>query len=177
MAEALRAERDDADLETQLTRIVTVAMRELQRRRAMVRVMILETGIHPDVARLARQHTIGRFLPMLVSVFERHARRGTIRPGSARARAQALVGMLVVQAMLRPTFDALLEPDDGVAVREYVQMVLHGILAGRGVSLAHADGSPVDPGVSMADPAGSLDIAVPPTASTTSLLAQMGETP
>ena len=95
----------------------------------MVRVMILETGIHQDVARLARQHTVGRFLPMLTSVFERHARRGTLRPGSARARAQALVGMLVVQALLRPTFDELLEPDNDVAVREYMQMVLRGILA------------------------------------------------
>src|SRR3954469_2302870 len=95
MAEALRAESDDADLETQLTRIATVAMRELQRRRAMVRVMILETGIHQDVAKLARQHMVGRFLPMLTSVFERHARPGVLRPGSARARAQAFVGMMV----------------------------------------------------------------------------------
>jgi AcrR family transcriptional regulator len=128
MSEALRSEQDDADVEQQLTQIATVAVRELQRRRAMVRVMILETGIHPDVARLARQHTIGRFFPMLTAVFERHARRGTLRPGSARARAQALIGMLVVQALLRPTFDDLLEPDDSVTVREYVKMVLHGIL-------------------------------------------------
>jgi AcrR family transcriptional regulator len=131
MSEALRSEQDDVSLEEQLTRIATVAVRELQRRRAMVRVMILEAGIHPDVARLARQHTIGRFFPMLTAVFERHARRGTLRPGSSRARAQALIGMLVVQALLRPTFDALLEPDDTVLVREYVQMVLHGILADR----------------------------------------------
>jgi AcrR family transcriptional regulator len=129
VTEALRAERDDADLETQLTSLATVAIREIRRRRAMLRVMILETGIHPDVARLARQHTIGRFLPMVTSIFERHARRGTIRPGSARARAQALVGMLVVHALLRPTFDELLEPDDDVTVREYVQIVLRGVLA------------------------------------------------
>jgi hypothetical protein len=37
--------------------------------------------------------------------------------------------MLMVQALLRPTFDDVLEPDDSVTVREYVQMVLHGILA------------------------------------------------
>ena len=66
---------------------------------------------------------------MLTAVFERHARRGTLRSGSAPARAQALIGMLVVQALLRPTFDDLLEPDDSETIREYVQMVLHGILA------------------------------------------------
>jgi AcrR family transcriptional regulator len=129
MSEALRAERDEVDIATQLTSLATVAMRELRRRRAMVRLMILETGIHPDVARLTRQHTIGRFLPMLTSIFERHAARGTIRPGSARARAQALVGMLVVQALLRPTFDDLLEPDDETTTAEYVQIILRGILA------------------------------------------------
>src|SRR4051812_9241679 len=89
MTEALRAEHDDADLEAQLTQIATVAMQMLKHRRATVRLIIFETSIHPDVARLARQHTIGRFLPMLASVFERHARRGALRPGSARARAQA----------------------------------------------------------------------------------------
>src|SRR3954451_23193555 len=45
MTEALRAQRADADFQTQLTQIATVAMRELKRRRAMVRVIILETGI------------------------------------------------------------------------------------------------------------------------------------
>jgi hypothetical protein len=37
--------------------------------------------------------------------------------------------MLVVQALLRPTFDDMLEPDDDVTVREYVQLVLHGVQA------------------------------------------------
>ena len=129
IAESRRAECGDADLETQLTTIVGVAMRELQRRRAMLRLVIFETGIHPDVARLARQHTIGRFLPMLTSIFDRHAQRGTIRPGSARARAQALLGMLVLLALLRPTFDDLLEPDDDTTVREYVQIMLRGMVA------------------------------------------------
>jgi AcrR family transcriptional regulator len=129
MTEALRAEQDDADLETQLTRIATVAMGELQRRRAVVRLIIFETGIHPDVARLARQHTIGRYFPLLMAVFERHARRGALRPGSARIRAQALLGMMVVHALLRPTFDDLLETDDDATVAEYVQIILRGVLA------------------------------------------------
>jgi AcrR family transcriptional regulator len=129
MAEALRAGSDDADLEAQLTHITTVALRFLARRRALVRLIIFETGIHPDVARLARQHTIGRFLPMLTAVFEQHAEHGSLRPGSSRARAQALLGMMVLLALLRPTFDDLLEPDDTASVREYVQIMLRGILA------------------------------------------------
>jgi AcrR family transcriptional regulator len=129
IAESHRAESGDADLETQLTTIAGVAMRELQRRRALLRLVIFETGIHPDVAQLARQHTIGRFLPMLASIFEQHARRGTVRPGPARSRAQALLGMLMMLALLRPTFDELLESDDDATVREYVQIMLRGILA------------------------------------------------
>ena len=95
----------------------------------MVRLIIFETSIHPDVARLARHHTLGRFFPMLVAVFEHHASRGTLRPGSARVRAQALIGMLMVHALLRPTFDDLLETDDEATVAEYVLIVLRGILA------------------------------------------------
>jgi AcrR family transcriptional regulator len=129
MAEALRAECDEVDLGTQLTRITSVASQVLARRRATLRLIIFETGIHPDVARLARQFTIGRFLPMLTAVFEHHTRRGTLRPGSARARAQALMGMMVLLALLRPTFDDLLDPNDDATVAEYVQIMLRGILA------------------------------------------------
>jgi len=129
MTEALRAESGAADLESQLTKIATVALGLLQRRRAMLRLIIFETGIHADVARLARQYTIGRMLPMLAAVFERHARRATLRPGSSRARAQAFLGMLLMLGLLRPTFDDLLEPDDEATVREYVQIMLRGIQA------------------------------------------------
>jgi AcrR family transcriptional regulator len=129
MSEAMRAESEDADLEAQLTRITSVAFRFLAQRRALVRLIIFETSIHPDVAQIARQHTIGRFLPMLTAVFERHATRGTIRPGSAKARAQALLGMMILPALLRPTFDDLLAPDDDTTAREQVQIMLRGIEA------------------------------------------------
>jgi AcrR family transcriptional regulator len=129
LAESLRAASDDADLEAQLTQIASVAIPFLARRRALVRLVIFETAIHPDVARLARQHTVGRFLPLLTSVFERHAQRGTIRLGSARARAQAFLGMMVVPSLLRPTFDDLLEPDAATTIRESIQIMMRGILA------------------------------------------------
>lgn len=129
MEEAERAEHPDADLEAQLTRITAAAIRFLRPRRALLRLLIFETGIHPDVARIARAHTIGRLFPLVVSIFERHARRGTLRTGSARARAQALLGMMVVPQLLRPTFDELLDPDDEATAREYVQIMMRGILA------------------------------------------------
>src|SRR5215212_6995655 len=50
MAESLAAEADDTDLESQLTRIATVALRMIARRRSTIRLLIFETGIHPDVA-------------------------------------------------------------------------------------------------------------------------------
>jgi|SRR5581483_3989370 len=129
MHEALRAESDDADLEAQLTHIASVALRLIARRRSVLRLIIFEAGVHPDVAQFGRTHTIGRFLPMLAALFEQHARRGTLRAGSARARAQAFIGMLITLALLRPAFDDLLEPDDEVAIREYVQIMLRGVLA------------------------------------------------
>jgi AcrR family transcriptional regulator len=127
--EAMRAQSADTDIESQLTHITSVALRVLTRRRSLLRLILFETGIHPDVAQIARQHTIGRFLPLLTSVFERHLERGTIRPGPSRARAQALLGMMLPLALLRPAFDDLLEPDDNATIREYVQIMLRGIEA------------------------------------------------
>lgn len=129
MTESMRAGTDSADLETQLTTIAGVALRFIRRRRPLMRLILFETGIHPDVARIARTHTLGRLLPMLTTLFEQHARAGRVRPGSARARAQAFIGMMLLLATLRPAFDELLEPDDEVAAREYVQIMLRGIMA------------------------------------------------
>lgn len=129
MQEALQAEMGDVDLETQLTHIAGVALKMMARRRSALRLIIFESGIHPDVAQFGRAHTIGRFIPMLAGMFELHAQRGTLRPGSARARAQAFIGMLITLALLRPAFDDLLEPDDEGAIREYVQIMLRGVLA------------------------------------------------
>jgi AcrR family transcriptional regulator len=129
MQEAVQAEAGGVDLETQLTHIVNVGLTMLVRRRSALRLIIFESGIHPDVARFGRNHTIGRLLPMLAGLFELHAQRGALRPGSARARAQAFMGMLVMLALLRPTFDDLLEPDDEATVREYVQIMLRGVVA------------------------------------------------
>src|SRR6266702_848375 len=50
-------------------------------------------------------------------------------PRSARARAQAFVGMMITLALLRPAFDDLLDPNDEASVREYVQIMLRGVLA------------------------------------------------
>ena len=128
-AEALRAEADGADLEAQLTRIADVILRVLERRRGLMRLIIFEAAVYPDVARLASTHTLGRFLPMLADLFEQHARHGTLRPGSARARAQAFLGMFALLALLRPAFNPILAPDDREAAREYVEVMLRGVLA------------------------------------------------
>jgi AcrR family transcriptional regulator len=128
-AEALQAEAGDTDLEAQLTRIADVILDVAERRRGLLRFVIFETGVYPDVARLASTHTVGRFLPLLAELFERHARRGTLRPGSARARAQAFMGMFALLALLRPAFDPILAPDDRETAREYIGIMLCGIRA------------------------------------------------
>ncbi|MCC7368276.1 MAG: TetR family transcriptional regulator [Chloroflexi bacterium] len=128
-SEMVRATHDDADLEGQLLRIAQAGLGFMARRRAVLRLILFETGIHPDVARLARTHTIGRFFPMLTALFERHAASGTLRGGSARARAQAFIGMLLLLGLLRPAFDDLLDPDDDATLREYARIMVRGVLA------------------------------------------------
>jgi AcrR family transcriptional regulator len=128
-AEASQAGAEDADLETQLTRIAAVILEELGKRRGLLRFLLLEAAIYPDIARLASTHTIGRGLPLLAELFERHARAGRLRPGSAQARAQAFMGMFMVLLLLRPMFAPLLAPDDQETAQEYIEILLHGILA------------------------------------------------
>lgn len=128
-AETALAEDGDADLETQLTRIANTMLELIERRRGLVRFVMFEAPIYPDVARLASTYTIGRFLPMLATLFDRHARLGRLREGSPAVRAQAFISMIAQLALLRPAFDQLLAPDDRTTVREYIQIILRGVQA------------------------------------------------
>jgi AcrR family transcriptional regulator len=129
VAEVAQAEAEGADLEAQLTRIATIALEVLERRRGLIRFLIFEAGLHSDVARLTATHTIGRALPLLARLFEHHAHADRLRPGSAQIRAQAFIGMFASLALLRPAFAPLLAPDDREAAREYIKIMLRGILA------------------------------------------------
>lgn len=131
-AEVLQADDDGVDLEAQLTRIAEVILPALGQRRGLVRLLIYEAGLYPEVARFASTHTVGRFLPLLAELFEQHARRGALRPGAAQARAQAFLGMFVLLGLLRPAFDAILAPDDRETAREYIRIMLDGMRAAPG---------------------------------------------
>lgn len=128
-AEVAEATDDAVDLEAQLTRIAEVLLDLLERRRGLFRFILFEAEVYPEVARLALAHTAGRGLPLLARLFEEHARGGRLRPGSARARAQAFIGMFMSLALLRPAFAPLLAPDDRETAREYVAIMLRGVLA------------------------------------------------
>jgi AcrR family transcriptional regulator len=129
-AEVAEAGAEAADLELQLTRIADVILDLLERRRGLFRFILFEAEVYPDVARLALTHGVGRGLPLLVQLFEQHACSGSLRPGSAQARAQAFMGMFAALALLRPAFASLLAPDDRETAREYVEIMLRGVLAG-----------------------------------------------
>jgi AcrR family transcriptional regulator len=128
-AEAAQAAIAGIDLESQLTRLALRLLQEMEKYRGVARFAILEASVYPEVARLASRHTIGRILPLLVRLFEEHERRGNLRPGSAQARAQAFLGMFMVPLLFRPAFSSLLAPDDEETAREYIDILLHGILA------------------------------------------------
>jgi AcrR family transcriptional regulator len=123
------AEHEGADLEAQLTRIATVVLKVSERRRPLLRFLLFEAQTYPEVARLASTHTLGRALPLLARLFQQHAEAGKLRPGSAQARAQAFMGMFAALALLRPAFAQFLAPDDRATAREYVQIMLRGVLA------------------------------------------------
>jgi len=92
-------------------------------------MFLCEAGLYPDVARLVETYTAGRGLPLLAELFEQHARRGRLRPGPARVRAQAFMSMLMVRVLTRPTLEHLVPEDDATCAREYVQILLRGVLA------------------------------------------------
>lgn len=127
--EAEVAHLQEEDLETQLTRLAQVIQRLMVQYHGILRCILFEAVLYPEVARMAETHTIGRGLPLLTRLFEGHAQRGTLRPGSARIRAQAFMGMFMTLALLRPAFAHLLEPDAEATVQEYVQILLRGVLA------------------------------------------------
>ncbi len=126
--EAAQAEKDEADVQAQLARIGAVLLEQGERYSGIVRLLLYEAMVYPDVAQIASAHSIGRFLPLLTQLFERHAVHGRLRPGSAQARAQAFFGMFVLLILLRPAFDGLLAPDDEQIAAEYIDILLHGIL-------------------------------------------------
>ena len=126
-AELARAET--ADLEAQLTHIAHAALDFLHQHQRVVRLAIAEMERYPDVARLVSQYTVGRAMPLLALLFERHARRGSLTPGPAMIRAQAFMSMLVMRVLLQPAIGELLELDEETSAHEYVHLLLHGILA------------------------------------------------
>jgi AcrR family transcriptional regulator len=118
-----------ADLEQQLTRIATVMQGFLHEHVDVMRLVIAEMERYPEVAHLMTTHTIGRALPALASIFEEHARQGELRPGPQRVRAQAFMSMLVMLALMRPVLNPVLGATDEECAREYIQIILHGILS------------------------------------------------
>jgi AcrR family transcriptional regulator len=129
IAEAAQAEAATSDIETQLTRLSNVLLTMIEKYRGMLRFLLYEASVYPEIAQFGATHAIGRALPLLTKLFEEHARRGTLRPGSAQVRAQALMGMFMLLALLRPAFAVLLAADDRETAREYIDILLHGILA------------------------------------------------
>jgi AcrR family transcriptional regulator len=128
-AEAEAAASDAApDLESQLTHIAQTVLATFRERPGMLRLVICEAQVYPDVARLASTQIVQRAFPLLTRIFEMHARRGTLRPGPAAVRAHAFISLLYMLILTRPIIGSLL-PDDETCVREHVQLLLHGVTA------------------------------------------------
>jgi AcrR family transcriptional regulator len=127
-AEVLQAESEDANLELQLRHLSETLLKSMDKYREIARFAIFEAAVYPDITRFASKHTMGRIIPLLMRLFAEHARRGELRPGSAQVRAQAFMGMFMLLVLLRPAFSSLLAPDDEETAKEYIDILLHGIL-------------------------------------------------
>jgi AcrR family transcriptional regulator len=122
---------EDGDLETQLTHIGQALARELNERGRLLRLVVCEAAAYPDVQRLWAKHIVGQSLPLLAHIFDAHAQRGLLRAGPAVLRARAFVSMFVMHTLLEPMLgDHVPVIDDG-RVREYVRLMLTGVLAER----------------------------------------------
>jgi AcrR family transcriptional regulator len=128
-AEVALAESEEVELATQLTRIAGTILEFAERHRGLMRFLLFEIEVYPEVARLASAYTIGRGLPLLNQLFAQHAQNGRLRPGSAQVRAQAFMGMFLLLAFFRPALSPLLAPDDRQTAREYIDILLYGILS------------------------------------------------
>lgn len=127
--EVVRAGAPDADIERQLTGFVSLLLAQAGRFQGVGRILLFESAFYPEVAEFASTYSIGRALPLLTQLFEQHAHSGSLRPGSAQVRAQAFLGMFMSLVLLRPAFARLLAPDDDATAREYIDILLHGILS------------------------------------------------
>jgi AcrR family transcriptional regulator len=127
--EVAKAEAATEDLESQLVRIATVILNNIEKRHGVVRFLLFESAVYPDVAQLLSTHSLGRVLPLLARLFAQHAAGGKLRPGSAQVRAQSFLSLFLLLGLLRPTFAGLLAPDDRATAAEYIDILLRGILA------------------------------------------------
>lgn len=127
--EAAQAAQPGANLESQLAHIAAVLLQQSGKLRGVLRFILFEASIYPEVGRLVSVYSIGRGLPQLVRIFEQHERSGKLRPGTAQVRAQAFMGLFMSLVLWRSAFGHLLAPDDDATAQEYLDILLHGIVA------------------------------------------------
>jgi|SRR5579871_2329124 len=128
---AAATQPDTEGIESQLAHMAELMLGMLHEHGSLLRLAICEAGVHPDVADLVARYTAGEALRTLAQVIEEHTRRGDVRPGSARLRAQAFMGMMSTLILLRPVLGDLIPAGDGECAREFVRILLYGILAER----------------------------------------------
>ncbi len=117
------------DCKSQLHAVADAILAEAAMVRNVVPFLIVEVRQHADVARLVSTHTLGPLLRHLIALFERHARSGELRPGSAQVRAQALLGLLLSVLIIKPAFPSILPLDDAATLHEQIDILVDGILA------------------------------------------------
>jgi AcrR family transcriptional regulator len=100
---------------------------------AMIRLLIAEARVFPDLAQVWHDEVVSKVLALVVSAVERAQARGEVGPGDPRLAAFSIIGPMLSAVLFRQVFvgaDASL-PDLHALASQHARTVLHGLLQPR----------------------------------------------
>jgi AcrR family transcriptional regulator len=114
---------EDQQLHTVLERILDV----METRLDVMKVIVGEAFEHPEVAEEFFQEIRSKLLNRLVEYLDRRVETGIFRPGHSLARAQALIGMLVLYTLIHRALGDGFPVSRAEAVAEFADIFLYGV--------------------------------------------------
>lgn len=115
------------DEQSQLAGLAENVLAIFEQRVDVIKTVISEAFEHPEIAQDFYREVSGKLLAHLVEYVDQRVAAGVFRPGHSHARALALISALLMYAIARRNVGEILPVPRDVAVREYVDLFLHGV--------------------------------------------------